>query len=117
MNLQTQLEFLKQQASQSMMAADSPSIENPNYYQDTKPQYLRESQDLYCQHDNHHQYGSMEIEPNSDLNAIMTSYSEVDQHLNTCNQCHHGGNNLLPESFGYISYSKYEYKGDINQYN
>lgn len=85
------------------MAADSPSIENPNYYQDTKPQYLQESQDLYRHHN--HQDRNLETEPNSDLKNIMMSYSELDQHLSTFNQYHHGGNDLLSASFGYISYS------------
>lgn len=148
MNLQTQLEILKQQAIQSMMATDSPSIENPNYYQDTKPQHR---QDLhYHQTTWNDQNGSLEMEHNSDFKNIMTScyhqnetgtrsfigaggdtmatsyyynsssgcsedinstigelskYSELDQHLNTFNQYHHGGNDLLSASFGYIPYS------------
>ncbi|CAD5321150.1 unnamed protein product [Arabidopsis thaliana] len=149
-NLQTQLEILKQQATQSMMAIDSPSIENPNYYQDTKPQYLQESHDL---HHHHLTTSNCQTEQNSDLKNIMTScyhqmeiettpfteaggdtmagsyyynsssgcsdelksvstngefskYSELDQHLtNTFNQYHHGGNNLISESLGYITYS------------
>ncbi|ESQ52954.1 hypothetical protein EUTSA_v10017903mg [Eutrema salsugineum] len=104
-NLQTQLEILKQQAAQSMMATDFPSIENPNYHRDTKPTHLQESQDLYRPHNNHHQDGSMETERYSDLNYIMTSYFELEQHLNTFNPHDHGGNDILSSSFGYISYS------------
>lgn len=59
-----------------MATIDSPSIENPNHYQDTKPQYLQESQDLYLHRNNHHQDESLETEPNSDLKNIMTPYSE-----------------------------------------
>ncbi|CAH2058369.1 unnamed protein product [Thlaspi arvense] len=105
-NLQTQLEILRQQAAQSMMAVDSPSIENPNYYRDTKPTHLQESQALYHPHNNHHHDRSLEIEPNSDLkNIMMSTYSESDQQLNTFNQYHHGCNDILSASFGYISYS------------
>ncbi|KAG7570183.1 Lateral organ boundaries LOB [Arabidopsis thaliana x Arabidopsis arenosa] len=70
-NLQTQLEILKQQATQRMMATDSPSIENPNYYQDTKPQYLQESHDLHHQH--HQTTSNYQTEQHSDLKNIITS--------------------------------------------
>ncbi|CAA7038135.1 unnamed protein product [Microthlaspi erraticum] len=105
-NLQAQLEILKQQAAQSMIAADSPSIVISNYCQDTKPQHLQESQAIH-RHHNHfqHQDGLFETEPYSDLKNIMTSYSELDQHSNTFNQYQHGSNDLLSANFGYISYS------------
>ncbi|KAG2309496.1 hypothetical protein Bca52824_029244 [Brassica carinata] len=104
-NLQSQLEILKQQATQSMMATDTPSIENPSYYRDTKFQQLQQSLDLHRHHNNHHQDRSLETEFNSDLKNIMTSYSELDQHLNTLNQYHNDGNVIISSSFGYISYS------------
>ncbi|KAF8094738.1 hypothetical protein N665_0354s0027 [Sinapis alba] len=101
-NLQAQLEILNQQATQSMMATDTPSIENPSYYRDTK---LQQSLDLHHHYNNHHQDRSLETEFNSDLKNIMTSYSELDQHLNTFNQYHNDGNDILSAGFGYISYS------------
>ncbi|CAH8385354.1 unnamed protein product [Eruca vesicaria subsp. sativa] len=105
-NLQAQLEILKQQATQSMMATDTPPIENPNYYRGTKLQQLQQSLDLHRHHNNHHQDRSLETELiNSDLKNIMTSYTELDQHLNTFNQHHNDGNNILSASFGYISHS------------
>lgn len=104
--MQAQLEILKQQAAQSMIDADFPSIVIPNYCQDTKPQHLQESQAIHHHHNNYqHQDGLFETEPNSDLKNIMTSYSELDQHFNTFNQYHYGSNDLLSASFGYISYS------------
>ncbi|XP_010506070.1 PREDICTED: LOB domain-containing protein 17-like [Camelina sativa] len=77
-NLQTQLEILKQQATQSMMARDSPSIENSNCYRDNKPQHLQKPQDLHLRRHHHHttsnyQNGSLETEQYSDLKNIMTS--------------------------------------------
>ncbi|KAH0930719.1 hypothetical protein HID58_016446, partial [Brassica napus] len=104
-NLQAQLEILKQQATQSMMTTDTPSLENPNYYRDTKLQQLQQSLDLHRHHNRHHQDRSLDTESDSDLKNIMTSYSELDQHLNTFNQYHNGGNDVLSASFGYISYS------------
>lgn len=90
MNLQSQLEVLKQQATQSMIATDTPSIENPSYYRDTK--LHQQSLDLHRHHNNHHQ-------------DMMTSYYELDQDLNTFNQYHNGNNDTLSASVGYISYS------------
>lgn len=71
-----------------MMASDTPSIEDPSYYRDTKLQQLQQSLDLHRHHNNHHQDRSSETEFNSNLKNVMTSYSELDQHLNTFNQHH-----------------------------
>ncbi|KAJ0259337.1 LOB domain-containing protein 17 [Hirschfeldia incana] len=106
MNLQAQLEILKQQATQSMMAThDTPSIENHSYYRDTKLQQLQHSLDLHRDHNNHHQDRSLEAEFNSDLKHIMTSYSELDQQLNTFNKYYKDGKDILSAGFGHISYS------------
>ncbi|CAH8392500.1 unnamed protein product [Eruca vesicaria subsp. sativa] len=123
-NLQAQLEILKQQATQSMMFADSPSSENPNsYYGDTtkNPSYHhdhhQEHQNIY-QHHHHHdlthlvnQIGGsgMDATANSyptDNSSAIGQFSicpELEQHLNTFNQDHL--KELQSANFGYISFS------------
>lgn len=125
MNLQAQLEILKQQAAQSMMFADSPSSENPNsYYADTAKtpsiyhhDHHQEHQNIYHHHaDQTHlvyQSGSSGMVHLGDATGDsyhtenpsggFSSYSNLEQHLNTFNQDHL--KELQPGAFGFISFS------------
>ncbi|CAH2063707.1 unnamed protein product [Thlaspi arvense] len=120
-NLQAQLEILKQQAAQSMMFSDSPSSENPNsYYGDTtKTPYHQDHHNIYHHHDQtthlvnqtrssgmiHHGDATANSYPTENSSGIgeFSIYSELGQHLNTFNQDHL--KELQSENFGYISFS------------
>ncbi|EOA25871.1 hypothetical protein CARUB_v10019250mg [Capsella rubella] len=126
-NLQAQLEILKQQAAQSMIFAESPTSENPNsYYGDTTktPYHHQEHQNLYHHHhQNHHdpthlvyQTGSSGTvhhgdaaensyhnETSSGVIGEFSMYSDLEQRLNTFNQ--DNLKELQSEAFGYISFS------------
>ncbi|KAJ0246701.1 LOB domain-containing protein 29 [Hirschfeldia incana] len=120
-NLQAQLEVLKQQAAQSMMFADSPSSEKPNsYYGDTTKttSYHHDHQNIYNHHDQTHlvnQIGSLGTGQHVDATASsyptdnsssygeFSIYPELEQHLNTFNQDHL--KELQSANFGYISFS------------
>lgn len=121
MNLQAQLEVLKQQAAQSMIFADSPTSENPNsYYGDTsKTPYHQEHQNLYHHHHDQnnlvYQTGSSGTVYHGDATANsyhtenssgieeFSIYSDLEQHLNTFNQDHL--KEIQSATFGYISFS------------
>lgn len=123
MNLQAQLEILKQQAVQKMIFADSPTSENPNsYYGDTtKTPYHhdhQEHQNIYHHHHDQthlvyqtgssgtvHQGGAAENSYHNETSSSgigeFSIYSDFEQHL--FNQDHL--KELQPETFGYISFS------------
>ena len=121
MNLQAQLEILKQQVAQSMTFADSPSSENPNsFYGDTTKttSYHHDHQNIYHHHDQSHlvnQIGSLGTGQHGDAMANsypsqnssgfgeFSIYPELEQHLNTFNQDHL--KELQSANFGYISFS------------
>nr|ATI23628.1 transcription factor LBD29a [Brassica rapa var. rapa] len=124
-NLQAQLEILKQQVAQSMMFADSPSSENPNsYYGDnTKTSYHHDHHQEHRNiHHHHHdetrlvyQTGSSGMVQHGDatVNSYPTGncsgfgevsiYPDLEQHLNSFNQDHL--KELQSANFGYISFS------------
>ncbi|KAG7561299.1 Lateral organ boundaries LOB [Arabidopsis thaliana x Arabidopsis arenosa] len=119
-NLQAELEILKQQATQSMIFADSPTSENPNsYYGDTtKAPYHHDHQNIYHHQDQSHlgyQTGSSGTVQHGDATESsyhnetssgigeFSIYSDLEQHLNTFNQDHL--KELQSASFGYISFS------------
>ncbi|KAJ4904917.1 LOB domain-containing protein 29 [Raphanus sativus] len=121
-NLQAQLEILKQQAAQSIMFADSPSSENPNsYYGDntTTPYHHQEHQNIHHHHhDQTHlvnQTGSSGMVQRGDAiaNSYPTEnssgfgqfsiYPDLEQHLNPFNQDHLKV--LQSVNLGYISFS------------
>ncbi|CAN8254292.1 unnamed protein product [Cochlearia groenlandica] len=110
-NLQAQLEILKQQATQNMMFADSPTSENPNsYYGDTTKtpydHHHQEQQNLYHHHDQTHlvyQTGGSGMVHHSENSLDMGEFSDMEQHLNTFNQEHL--KELQSSNFGYISFS------------
>ncbi|XP_010516469.1 PREDICTED: LOB domain-containing protein 29-like [Camelina sativa] len=122
-NLQAQLEILKQQTAQSMIFADSPTSEKPNgYYGDTtKTPYHHdhlEPQNIYHHHDQTHlvyQTGSSgtvhhgDATENSYHNETSSAmgefsiYSDLEQRLNTFNQ--DNLKELQSANFGYISFS------------
>lgn len=126
MNLQAELEILKQQAAQSMIFADSPTSENPNsYYGDTAktipyPHDHQEHPNSYHHHDQTHlvyQTGSSGTVHHGDATANsyhnensssggigeFSIYSDLEQHLNTFNQDHL--KELQSATYGYISFS------------
>ncbi|CAN6898701.1 unnamed protein product, partial [Brassica oleracea] len=120
-NLQAQLEILKQQVAQSMTFADSPSSENPNsFYGDTTKttSYHHDHQNIYHHHDQSHlvnQIGSLGTGQHGDATANsypsqnssgfgeFSIYPELEQHLNAFNQDHL--KELQSANFGYISFS------------
>ncbi|KAL1201571.1 LOB domain-containing protein 29 [Cardamine amara subsp. amara] len=127
-NLQAQVEILKQQAAQSMIFADSPTSENPNsYYGDTTktdhyPHDHQEHPNSYLHHHHDqthlvyqtgssgtvHHHGdatasSYHIETSSSGIGEFSMYSDLEQHMNTFNQDHL--KELQSATFGYISFS------------
>ncbi|ESQ44252.1 hypothetical protein EUTSA_v10006226mg [Eutrema salsugineum] len=123
-NLQAQLEILKQQAAQSMMFADSPSSENlDSYYGDTTkaPSYHHDHQHEHHNHYHHdqthlvYQTGISGMVHNEDATANcyptenssstgeFSIFSDLGQHLNTFNQVHL--KEIQSTNLGYISFS------------
>ncbi|KAG2325545.1 hypothetical protein Bca52824_008273 [Brassica carinata] len=123
-NLQAQVEILKQQAAQSIMFADSPSSQNPNSYygENTKTPYHhdhhQEHQNIHHHHDRTrlvYQTGSSGTIQHGDATANSyptencssfgecSIYPDLEQHLNTFNHDHL--KELQSENLGYISFS------------